>query len=395
MSKKFYMFNNGTCTRVKLYGIDVNNLFLSNSYEEVNDEALAEADYIIINTCSFLKSKEEYFYKFIKEVNKKLSDKQVIIVIGCLPSIIRDKLLNINDKMLLFERELSEIKEYFHFKKDIKTKATSVSDKLNFNKTLLYQFNKFILHSKHIEYRLKREKVCYLQISSGCRGKCTYCSEKFTTKLKSRPIKDILEAINDGITRGYSLFGLNSDDASAYGKDINTSLESLLTEIIKIKENIHFSIPEFNPNGLTDKVIECLKDKKFLYITVPIQSGSQRILDLMERPYKINDIIRRITTIKTNNKKLKINTHIIVGFPGETEEDFLKTKELLNSGLFDRVKIFMYNERPNTKAALMDNKVAENVKIKRREELLKIMKKQNIKHFSLTNLILNKEQLKW
>jgi len=394
MSKKFYMFNNGTCTRVKLYGIDVNNLFLSNSYEEVNDEALAEADYIIINTCSFLKSKEEYFYKFIKEVNKKLSDKQVIIVIGCLPSIIRDKLLNINDKMLLFERELSEIKEYFHFKKDIKTKATSVSDKLNFNKTLLYQFNKFILHSKHIEYRLKREKVCYLQISSGCRGKCTYCSEKFTTKLKSRPIKDILEAINDGITRGYSLFGLNSDDASAYGKDINTSLESLLTEIIKIKENIHFSIPEFNPNGLTDKVIECLKDKKFLYITVPIQSGSQRILDLMERPYKINDIIRRITTIKTNNKKLKINTHIIVGFPGETEEDFLKTKELLNSGLFDRVKIFMYNERPNTKAALMDNKVAENVKIKRREELLKIMKKQNIKHFSLTNLILNKEQLK-
>lgn len=394
MSKKFYMFNNGTCTRVKLYGIDVNNLFLSNSYEEVNDEALAEADYIIINTCSFLKSKEEYFYKFIKEVNKKLSDKQVIIVIGCLPSIIRDKLLNINDKMLLFGRELSEIKEYFHFKKDIKTKATSVSDKLNFNKTLLYQFNKFILHSKHIEYRLKREKVCYLQISSGCRGKCTYCSEKFTTKLKSRPIKDILEAINDGITRGYSLFGLNSDDASAYGKDINTSLESLLTEIIKIKENIHFSIPEFNPNGLTDKVIECLKDKKFLYITVPIQSGSQRILDLMERPYKINDIIRRITTIKTNNKKLKINTHIIVGFPGETEEDFLKTKELLNSGLFDRVKIFMYNERPNTKAALMDNKVAENVKIKRREELLKIMKKQNIKHFSLTNLILNKEQLK-
>ena len=392
MSKKFYMYNNGTCTRVKLYGVDVNNLFIVNGYEEVEKEE--NADYVIINTCSFLKSKEEYFYRFIRDVDNRLNDKQKIIVIGCLPSIIRDELLDINDKMLLFGRDLSEIKKHFKFKKDIVTRATSVSDKLNFSKNLLYQFNRFILHSKHIEYRLKREKVCYLQISSGCRGRCTYCSEKFTTKLKSRPLNDILEAINDGISRGYSLFGLNSDDASAYGKDIGSSLEELLTEVVKIKGNIYFSIPEFNPNGLSDKVIECLKDKKFLYITVPMQSGSQRILDLMERPYKIDDVIKRIKRVKKNNKKLKINTHVIVGFPGETEEDFMKTKEILSSGLFDRVKVFMYNERPNTKAALMDGKVPESVKVRRRNELLEVMKKQNIKHFSMTNLILNREQLK-
>ncbi len=392
MSKKFYMYNNGTCTRVKLFGVDVNNLFLINGYEEVEREE--NADYVIINTCSFLKSKEEYFYRFIRDVDNRLSDKQSIVVIGCLPSILHDELLDLNDKMLLFGRDLSEIKKHFKFKKDIVTRATSVSDKLNFSKNLLYQFNRFILHSKHIEYRLKREKVCYLQISSGCRGRCTYCSEKFTTKLKSRPLNDILEAINDGISRGYSLFGLNSDDASAYGKDIDSSLEELLTEVVKIKKDIYFSIPEFNPNGLSDIVIECLKDKKFLYITVPMQSGSQRILDLMERPYKIDDVIKRIKRVKKNNKKLKINTHVIVGFPGETEEDFMKTKEILSSGLFDRVKVFMYNERPNTKASLMDGKVPEGVKVRRRNELLEVMKKQNIKHFSMTNLILNREQLK-
>jgi len=125
-----------------------------------------------------------------------------------------------------------------------------------------------------------------------------------------------------------------------------------------------------------------------------MQSGSQRILDLMERPYKIDDVIKRIKRVKKNNKKLKINTHVIVGFPGETEEDFIKTKEILRSGLFDRVKVFMYNERPNTKAALMDGKVPESVKVRRRDELLSVMKKQNIKHFSMTNLILNREQLK-
>lgn len=392
MSKKIYVYNNNTCTRVKLYGIDVTNLFTINNYELAQSKE--EADIIIINTCSFLKSKEEYFLNFIKRINDELEKKQKIVIIGCLPSVNKEAILNINKNIILFGRDLTAIKEYFNLKKDILTKATSVSDKLTFKKELLYKFNKYLLHSKHIEYRLKREKVCYLQISTGCRGTCTYCSEKFTTRLKSRTINEIKEAIKDGIGRGYRLFGLNSDDASAYGKDINTSLEELLEEIVNIKEDIFFSIPEFNPNGITDKVIECLKDKKFLYITVPIQSGSQKILDKMERPYQIEDVIRKIKIIRTNNKKLKINTHVIVGFPGETEEDFQKTKDVLSKGLFDRVKVFMYNERPNTKALNFPNKVSEEEKKRRRDELLKEMKKQNLKHFSMTNLILNREQLK-
>lgn len=114
----------------------------------------------------------------------------------------------------------------------------------------------------------------------------------------------------------------------------------------------------------------------------------------MERPYQIDEVVQKIKKLKKDNKKLKINTHVIVGFPGETEEDFNKTKEVLSKCQFDRVKVFMYNERPNTKAILLDNKVSEEIKLKRRNEILKLMKKQNIKHFSITNLILNKEQLK-
>lgn len=392
MLKKYYIYNKGTCTRVKLYGIDVSNLFLINGYELA--ESKEDAKYIIVNTCSFLKSKEEYFMNFIKKLNGELKKDQVLVIIGCLPSIARENLLNINKNMILFGRDLEAVKDYFNFKKDILAKATKVSDKLDFKKNLLYKFNKYFLRSKHIEYRLKREKVCYLQISTGCKGKCTYCSEKFTTRLKSRTIDEIKEAIYDGISRGYKLFGLNSDDASAYGKDIGSSLDELLEEIVKIKEDIYFSIPEFNPNGLTKRVINCLKDKKFLYITVPIQSGSQRILNLMKRPYKINDVVNKVKKIRKNNKKLKINTHVIVGFPGESEKDFLKTKEILSSGIFDRVKVFMYNERPRTEAINFDGKVSNEVKLKRRDMLLKVMKKQNIKRFSMTNLILNREQLK-
>lgn len=236
--------------------------------------------------------------------------------------------------------------------------------------------------------------MCYLQISSGCRGKCSYCSEKFITHLKSRPKEEIIDAIYDGISRGYTLFGLNSDDASCYGLDISSSLEELLKEIVKIDQKIYFSIPEFNPNGLTKEVLELLKDKKFLYITVPIQSGSNRILKLMKRPYTIDKVVESVKTLRSTNRNLKINTHVIVGFPGETEEDFRLTKELIASGLFDRVKVFMYNERPNTEALSIEPKISEDEKIRRRDEILKAMASVNKKKFSMTNIILNKEQLK-
>lgn len=389
---KIFAYNNNTCTRVKLYGLDVIELFKINNNEIVDDKN--NADIIIINTCSFLKSKELYFLGFIKIINKEKLPHQKIMIIGCLPSVNKEDIIKIDSDILMFGRDIEKIKEYFKFKKLPKTKATTVKDKLPIKKKIIYIFNKLFLHSKHIEYRLKRNKVCYLQISTGCLGTCTYCSEKFTTNLKSRPVKEIIDTIYDGISRGFTLFGLNSDDASAYGKDINSSLEELLTEIVKIKEDIYFSIPEFNPNGLTDKVIELLKDKKFLYITVPIQSGSQRILNLMQRPYNIKKVKDKITKLRKINKKLMINTHVIVGFPSESERDFNMTNDLLNTGLFDRVKVFCYNERPNTKALSIEPKISEEIKQQRKEILLKTIKKQNLKKLSLTNIILNKEQLK-
>lgn len=389
---KAYFYNNNTCTRVKLYGNDVIELFKINGGKIV--ENIDEAEYIFVNTCSFLESKSSYFLKFVRDLYDKKSKKQKLVIIGCLGGTHKSEIEAISKDIIIFKRDINDIKEFFKFSKLPKSKSTNVKDKLPKDKIFVYWFNKLILHSKHIEYRLKRDRVCYLQISSGCRGKCSYCSEKFITHLKSRRVPEIMEAIQDGISRGYTLFGLNSDDASCYGLDINSSLEELLREIVKIDKKIYFSIPEFNPNGLTDGVLELLKDKKFLYITVPIQSGSDRILKLMKRPYNIERVIESVKTLKKTNRHLKINTHVIVGFPSETEEDFKATKDLIASGLFDRVKVFMYNERPNTEALTIEPKVSEEDKIRRRDELLNVMKRVNKKKFSMTNIILNKEQLK-
>ena len=389
---KIFVANEGTCTRVKLYGMDVINLFEINGWEITKNKE--EANYIAINTCSFLNSKADYFLHKTKKYYEEKTKKQKLMIIGCLGGTNKEDILKIGKDIIIFKRDLLEIKDYFKFTKIPDTKSTSVEDKLPFKKQLIYLFNKFILKSKHIEYRLKRNKVCYLQISTGCQGKCSYCSEKFITKLKSRTPDEIMEAIQDGIKRGYKLFGLNSDDASAYGKDLGISLADLLKRIVKIKEDINFSIPEFNPQGLTDEVVELLKDKKFLYITCPIQSGSNKTLKKMKRPYTIEHAVTQIRKVKKNNKNLMINTHVIVGFPGETEEDFQETIKALNTGLFDRVKVFMYNERPNTEALKIEPKISEEEKERRKQIVLDVIRKNNLKKKSITNLILNREQLK-
>ena len=389
---KFYIYNAGTCIRVKLFGEDVRNLLKLNGWNECSVAAIA--DYLIINTCSFLESKSSYFLEFIQIIEKQRFPFQKIVVIGCLGGTHEKEILAISKDILIFKRDLDVIACSFKCDQMPKATATNISETLPLSKMILEKFNRCFLHSKHIVFRLKREHVCYIQMSTGCLGKCTYCSEKFITKLKSRPIKEILDAVDDGIKRGFTLFSLSSDDASAYGKDIGSSLDELLMELCKIKQNIYFIIPEFNPQGLSESVIKSLSDKKFLYITIPIQSGSQKILNKMKRPYEIDKVVKNVYRIKNSNKHLMVNTHVIVGFPGETDEDFEKTRMLLKTGLFDRVKVFMYSERPGTKAALFPDKVSQTIKENRRQKIIKTMRHSNLKKMSLTNLILNLEQIK-
>ena len=388
----FYLYNTGTCTRVRLFGEDVRNLLKINGSIEVSD--IDKADYIFVNTCSFLKTKSDYFLNFISKLCHDLKANQSICIIGCLGGSHKNEIKKIDKNIIIFKRDLDEIKKHFDFKQLPIAESHMVKQNLTGKQKLISILNRYLLHSKHIDYRLKQDEVCYIQMSIGCRGKCSYCSEKFITKLKSHTVKEVIDAIYDGINRGFTLFGLSSDDASAYGKDIETSLDELLKEIIKIDKNIYFNIPEFNPQGLSDTVIECLKDKKFLYITIPIQSGSQKILDKMYRPYKIDEVLKKVKLIKKNNPDLMINTHIIVGFPGETNADFNQTIKVLETGLFDRVKVFKYSKQPGTLAASLPLQVKDEVKEKRYKKVLQVVRKNNIKKLSLVNLILNTEQIK-
>lgn len=122
---------------------------------------------------------------------------------------------------------------------------------------------------------------------------------------------------------------------------------------------------------------------------MPIQSGSQKVLDMMKRPYQIEKVENALKKIKKINPKLKINTHIIVGFPGETEEDFQKTLRIIRSRIFNRVKIFSYSDHPKTESYHLPNKINGTTKLSRVIRLKFAILHSSIKNRSLSDFLLN------
>lgn len=380
------MLNDGVCIRLKLFGEDIKRLLANNNWKETCSE---KADYIFINSCSFLLSKEKEFLRIINKQNERKKDNQKICVFGCLPSTNQEKILEINKNVILFHRNLDEIKDFFKLDKAKIGISHVTSRKLSASGRIIYLINK-ILKDSTIEYRLNKEKVFHLKISEGCLGNCSYCSEKFTTRLKSRKIKAILADFEKGLEEGYKIFALNADDTSVFGLDNKEDIYSLLSRINSHKEDFKLAITEFNPFGLLDKrIFSALNSKKIIFITIPVQSGSQRILDKMNRPYDIKEVIAIIKKLKEINTNLKINTHIIIGFPGETKEDFKKTLDLIDKNIFDRIKIFQYNDRPGTKASFMEQKISE----KEKQERFMRLKRKIIINFAkkgdISNILVN------
>lgn len=389
MKTKFFFLNKETCVRLKIFGEEIYKTLLHNHWKELSEDQIEQANYIFINSCSFLKDKEDKCLSIISKAKQKMGKKTQLVVFGCLPSVNSEAIKKIESSVLMFGRQMELIQNYFKLKPINDFSVNTIKKNLSFKEKIISFINLF-LASDAISFRLNEKNVYHLKISEGCLGKCSYCSEKFNTKFKSLPIKIILNRFKSGIEKGFKIFVFNSDDSSCFGNDNEESIGQLLKEMFRTKHDFKLSITEFNPQGLLQPhIIKYLRNKKIFSITIPIQSGSQKILDEMRRPYKIDEILPIIYKLKKYNPKIKINTHIIVGFPGESEIDFKKSIKILQSGFFNRVKIFKYSPRPNTLASLMPNQISEEEKIRRLKILRRAILIQNILNMSLSDLLLN------
>lgn len=387
----FHLINRMTCTRVKLFGEDLKKLFISNGWGE---SSFQDADYLLINSCSFLKSREDYFIQEIEKMIKNSNSNQKIVVFGCLPATNPKRILALNKNILLFSRDMDKIISYFCFKNKEFSLSTITNSDLTFTQKIISRINRIFLKDPNITLRLMKKNVFHVRISSGCKGNCSYCSERFTTVFKSRRIFEVLDSFREGLGNGFKVFAINSDDSSCFGIDNGENIVQLLIKLVSLNGEYKIAVSEFNPQGLFIKNIHnVLSSEKICYITIPVQSGSQKILNKMRRPYNVSLVIKKILEIRKSNPLLKINTHLIVGFPGETEKDFLKTLQLVRGGLFDRIKVFKYSDRPNTDASKYSNKISEDVKLKRAKIIQRSIIHDAIKKMDFVNFLLNLKQI--
>lgn len=326
------------------------------------------ADLIIINSCTVKNEAETKFYREIDDSKNKK-----IILAGCIPQ--GEKTL-LNNKL-----------------KDFSIIGTSQLSRISLVVEQTILGNKIVMIEKEKNKRLnlpkirKNEIIEIIPISEGCLGACTYCKTKHARgELNSYLKEDIIKQIKSAVKEGAKEIFLTSQDTGAYGKDIGSSLPELLSELIKLKGDFKIRIGMCNPNFALEYLDELKKifndDKFYKFIHLPVQSGSDNTLKIMGRRYTSKHFEKIVTELRKEIPKITIATDIIVGFPGETEEDFEKTLELIKKTTPNVINMSRFWKRPGTQAYNMkqlDSKIIKERSVKLKKVCEEIMLLQNKK----------------
>jgi MiaB/RimO family radical SAM methylthiotransferase len=389
--KKVYVRSNG-CIDNLLDGKSFRNYFKENNWEVVEDPA--KADMIIANTCAYDKLHEDTSVQDIEELKKYDAE---LVVMGCLPKINKDRLDKVFDGVSYGPKERNKIKDLIGSDKDLPWKDQNTIDdadiaelphrqvvhKVAKMKKMVGRIGEYILPEFEVGDLTGDQHSFFLVLGEGCLGNCAYCAIKNAKGgLSSVPAEKIVENFRKGLAEGHKRFILTADDTGAYGQDIGTDLPSLLEKILAIEGDYKLNIYHLEPNWLIkhfDFFKKVFSSGKIDVIFAPIQSGSDTILKAMRRPYKVDDYLHCIKELRKELPSLKIWNQFIVGFPGETEEDFNGSLRVLDEVSFNVVQAFEYSDRPGTSATKMDGHISPEVMKKR-------MKKINRKIFVKVNL---------
>ncbi|PIN92393.1 hypothetical protein COX99_02140 [Candidatus Pacearchaeota archaeon CG_4_10_14_0_2_um_filter_31_10] len=338
----------------------------------VKDIKLAEV--AVLNTCIV---KGPTFNRMIERL-KLLSKKKYIIVSGCMSNVYTKKIIETvkesNKKCLLGLVSVNSIKDTINVLNNLKQgkETLIISDKKSENICL---------------DKISTEKIISIvQISEGCLGKCSYCATKLAKgNLFSFEKEKIIKQIENDLSQGAKEIWLTSQDCGAYGKEKGKyELVSLLKEISKIKGKFKVRLGMSNPQHVKyfiDNLIEIFKNEKFFkFLHLPIQSGSDKILKEMNRPYKVLEVEKIIEKFRSVFPDSVISTDIIAGYPYETEKDFNETFDLIKKIQPEVLNISKYWPMQKTKGALL-KQIDDEVKKERATKLmnlhLKIIQEKN------------------
>ena len=337
---------------------------------EVTSE-LNEADMIIVNTCGFIGDAKKESIETILEVSelKETGNLKKIIVTGCLAQRYAKEIL----------KELPEVDAVIGTGEIDKIEKV-VDEILNDKHPVETSSMDFLANANTDRILTTASHTAYLKISEGCDRRCTYCIiPQLRGRLRSRTIEDILVEANNLVKSGVRELNLLSQETTEYGIDLykEKSLAKLMKELVKIEDLKWLRTYYMYPDSVTDELIQVMKteDKICKYFDIPIQHVSDSILQNMGRAKTgahLKDILYRIRKEIPN---ATFRTSVIVGFPGETQENFEELRDFLEEFQFDYVGVFKYSREEDTKAYDMDNQVPEEIKEERWVELTNLQSK--------------------
>ncbi len=331
------------------------------------------ADIIIINTCCFIGDALMESIETIVEMGeyKKTGNLKGLIVCGCISERYKEEIF----------KEMPEV--------DAIVGATSFDDILDVVKRVL-NGEKYFSVMKSINERQSDENIkkrvlstppytAYIKISEGCDNRCSYC---IIPKLKgchrSRSIENIVEEAKKLAINGVKEIILVGQDTSIYGRDIygKPSLHLLLEELAKIEDLEWIRLMYAYPETLTDETIDVMarEDKILNYIDMPIQHSNNEVLSRMFRKSTRELLLQKIKKLREKMPDICLRTSLIVGFPGETEEEFNDLLSFIEEIRFDRLGIFTYSREEDTKAYDLENQIDEDIKIERYNEAMELQK---------------------
>lgn len=343
--------------KVNIYESEyVINLLKNHDYQIVDFDDVA--DIYIINTCSVTNESDKKSRKIINQAKRKNKD-AIIVVMGCYSQIRSgevdtDIVIGNKDKSHI----LDIIDEYLNNHKQIK-RVYDLSNQ-EFEDMTITNFEN---HTR-----------AFVKIQDGCNAYCSYCVIPYTRGgLRSKKMDKVIEEVSLLVKNGYKEIVLTGIHTGRYGIDINTNLETLLDELVKIEGLYRIRLSSIEINELTPHIIELIStnDKIAKHLHVPIQSGSDKILKSMNRRYNKEEFINKINELK-KIKDISLTTDLIVGFPGEGEEEFQETMDTLKEIGFTKIHTFPYSRRNGTPASTMSNQVEEPIKKKRVREVINL-----------------------
>ncbi len=361
------------CSKNLVVTEEIIGLFKKRNYEIVGDPA--DAEILLINTCGFIESAKEEGIQTILEMADYKEDKcKYLIVTGCLVERYEEELRNEMPEVDLFVsiRDYDKLWE----KIDNLVNNKTEDDKLSYKHRVL----------------TTGDTMAYLKIAEGCSNYCTYCAIPYIQgKYVSRKYEDILDEANMLAKKGIQEIVVIAQDTTKYGLDLygEARLPELLNDLCKIDGIKWIRFLYSYPESITDELIEVVKknDKICKYFDLPIQHISDEVLKKMNRKSDGNTIRNLITKLRKEIPEVILRTTLIVGFPGETEDNFNELCEFVKESKFDRLGAFAYSAEDGTPAAKFPNQVDEDIKELRRDMIMEIQ--QSVSLSNLKNRVGN------